>query len=385
MINHLKYRIVIILFSANLIYSFNAVADNNQTQLNHIVEQIKNIKNNLLQKNNKRDSLQKELDKIETQYGDTSEKCQRIKQQVSEHKVKIKVLENASLLDQNQIQLQKQALAEQLRLSYLLQQQGSVKLILNQEDLNQTTRMLFYYQKLNLYRTKTISQLEEDIERINDRQQQLYVNYQLLKTLQEQQQQEENKLTVMKDNRTQLITKISQNIQNQNQQLNSLSNNKKRLEQTLVKLTHIKTNTFPGNFSNKIFSSQRGHLPWPTKGSVLHYFNTPIAQSEIKWNAELIEAPDGQPVYAIAPGAVVFSKWLEGYGLLIIINHGGGYMTLYGRNHSLVKHEGDKVLAGEVIATVGQSGGYDKPALYFAIRYNAKPLDPSLWCSQERL
>lgn len=134
------------------------------------------------------------------------------------------------------------------------------------------------------------------------------------------------------------------------------------------------------HFSNKNFALLRGKLPWPTKGTVLHYFNTTIAKSELKSTAELISAPDEQPVYSVAPGVVVFSKWLEGYGLLIIINHGEGYMTLYGRNHSLYKHEGDQVAAGDLIATVGQSGGYEKPALYFAIRYNAKPLDPNQWC-----
>ena len=184
----------------------------------------------------------------------------------------------------------------------------------------------------------------------------------------------------MKDNRTQLINSINNTIRDQNQVLENLNINKKRLEQTLMHLSHTPV-TSKENFTYINFAQQRGHLPWPTKGKVMHYFNSPIAQSELKWTGELIEAPDDQPVYAVAPGTVIFSKWLQGYGLLIIINHGHGYMSLYGRNHSLYKHEGDKVSAGDLIATVGQSGGYGKPALFFAIRYNAKPLDPSQWCT----
>lgn len=364
-----------------IFYCTAGYAGNQQSQLNHIVEQIKSIKNVLQQKHSKKNTLQQDLNNIETQYGEASQSRQQTEQQILQQKKQISTLENASLLSQNRIHLQQQALAEELRLSYLLQRQGTVKLLLNQQDISQAQRMLYYYQSLNQYRIDNIKQLQVSLEQINTHQQQLYAQYQILQKLQQQQQSEEKNLAMMKINRTQLIAAINQNINDQKQQLNNLSADKKRLEQTLVHLTYPTSQALPANFSNQNFAAQRGHLPWPTKGSILHYFNTPIANSELKWNGELITAPDEQPVYAVASGVIVFSKWLEGYGLLLIINHGGGYMTLYGRNHSLYKHEGDKVSAGELIATVGQSGGYDKPALYFAIRYNAKPLDPNQWCA----
>lgn len=381
-----KKNVIIGFIFTSIFFCNLSLAANPQNQLSHIVNQIENIKNVLQQKHNKRDALQQDLNKIETQYGEASENRQQTEQQILKQKQQITALENASLLNQNQIQMQRQALADQLRLSYLLQRQGAVKLILNQQDLNQVGRLLYYYQSLNRYRIHTIQQLQADLEQINNRQQQLYAQYQILQKLQQQQQTQAQNLAMMKTNRTQLMTSINATISDQKQQLANLSANKKRLEQTLIHLVHTtQTGPAPSNFSNLNFAAQRGHLPWPTRGSVLHYFNTSIAQSELKWNGELIQAPDEQPVYAVASGAVVFSKWLEGYGLLIIINHGGGYMTLYGRNHSLYKHEGDKVAAGELIATVGQSGGYDKPALYFAIRYNAKPLDPNQWCASGRI
>jgi len=362
-----------------MIYPLSGSANNQQSQLNKLVEQIKGLKNILQQKHDKRDALQQDLNNIETKYGEASRNLQQTQQQIQQQQLQIAALENASLFNQNQIQIQRQALAEQLRLSYLLERQGVIKLVLNQQDLSQMNRMLYYYQLLNKYRIQNILNLQTDLAKINNHQQQLYAEYQNLQQLQSQQQQQENNLALMKINRTQLITHINQTISDQNQRLDELIANKKRLEKTLVHLVQSE-GTKPGQFRNQNFALQRGHLPWPTKGLVLHYFNTPIAESELKWNGELIEAPDGQPVYAVAPGTVVFSKWLEGYGLLLIINHGGGYMTLYGRNHSLYKHEGDKVSAGDLIATVGQSGGYDKPALYFAIRYRAQPLNPNQWC-----
>lgn len=374
-----RYLGVILLCATSCVY-----AGNQQSQLNHIVEQIKNIKNILQQKHTKRDALQQDLNKIDTAYGEASQNRRHTEQQILRQKQQIAFLERSSLLNRNQTQMQQQALAEQIRLAYLLQRQGPVKLLLNQQNLRETGRLLHYYQSLTLYRLNTINKLQANLEKINIHQEQLYAQYLVLQKLQQQEQVEQNNLTAMKSNRSQLMMAINQKIIDQKQQLEALSANKKRLEQTLIhlaRLTQTKIETKPGHFSNLNFAAQHGRLPWPTRGSVLHYFNTSIANSELKWNGELIEAPDEQPVYSVAAGTVIFSKWLEGYGLLIIINHGGGYMTLYGRNHSLYKHEGEKVSAGDLIATVGQSGGYDKPALYFAIRYNAKPLDPNQWCT----
>lgn len=351
-----------------------------ESQLSHLANQIKDIKNVLQQKHDKRHVLQQDLNKIDTQYGDASQKRQQIEQDILKQQKQITGLESVSSSSKNKIHLQQEALAEQLRLSYLLQRQGATKLFLNQEDFAQVSRMLHYYQTLNIYRIANIQQLENSLEKISNQQKELLVEYKNLKNLQQKLETQEKQLNLMKDNRTQLIASINHTISDQNQVLDSLNINKKRLEQTLIHLSQTPA-AYKGNFNNINFAQQRGHLPWPTKGKVMHYFNTPIAESELKWSGELIEAADEQPVYAVAPGAVIFSKWLEGYGLLIIINHGQGYMSLYGRNHSLYKHEGDKVSAGDLIATVGQSGGYDKPALFFAIRYNAKPLDPSQWCT----
>ncbi len=363
-----------------ILFSASSYAGNQQNQLHHLVEEIKNVKNVLQQKHSKRDNLQQDLNKIETQYGEVSQTRRQTEQQIQLQKQKITALENTFRVNQSQLRTQQQALAQQLRLSYLLQRQGALTLLLNQQDISQTQRLLYYYQWLNQYRIHAIEQSQKSLAQINHQQQELYAQYQVLQTLKQKQQNDELNLALMKVNRAQLISTINQNISDQKQQLDDLFTNKTRLEQTLVHLT-APTHAEPINFSHLNFAAQRGHLPWPTPGSILHYFNKPIANSELKWNGEVIEAPDDQPVHAVAPGEVVFSKWLEGYGLLLIINHGNGYMTLYGRNHSLYKHEGDKVSAGEVISSVGQSGGYDKPALYFAIRYNAKPLDPNQWCS----
>lgn len=358
-----------------------ALAVDQQKQLSHIAEQIQNIKSALQEKNKKRDALQKDLNKIDTQYGENSKNLQEIEQQITEQKTQITNLESNALINKGQIQAEQKALANQLRLAYFSQREYPLKLLLSQEDPSGFSRSLIYYQAFNDYRIEKIQQSRQALQKIFNRQKKIYAQYKNLQKLQEKQQEQQKTLEMMKVGRTQLITEINQTISDQNQRLAQLFSNKKRLEQTLAHLSRLKTVITPAHYSSKPFYTLQGRLPWPTRGNVLHYFDTPIEQSELKWMGELIEAPDEQPVYAVAGGTVVFAKWLEGYGLLLIINHGQGYMTLYGRNHSLYKREGTPVKAGELIATVGQSGGYSKPALYFAILHNAKPLNPNRWCA----
>jgi len=129
------------------------------------------------------------------------------------------------------------------------------------------------------------------------------------------------------------------------------------------------------------FHNQKGHIPWPVQGKLLAKFGSSREKGDLKWNGVLISAAYGEPVQAISHGRVAFSDWLQGYGFITIIDHGDGYMSLYGHNESLFKQAGDWVESGEVIATVGDSGGQPGPGVYFEIRARGKPINPGLWCS----
>ena len=118
---------------------------------------------------------------------------------------------------------------------------------------------------------------------------------------------------------------------------------------------------------------------WPTKGNIIIHFGSPIEQSSWSWSGIIIAAPVGQPIRAISSGSVVYADWFNGYGLLLIIDHGNGYMSLYGHINGFRRKLNDKVEAGEVVATVGKSGS-EEPGLYFSIRYNSKPVNPEQWC-----
>jgi len=132
------------------------------------------------------------------------------------------------------------------------------------------------------------------------------------------------------------------------------------------------------------FEKHRGQLVWPTAGKIIHRFGTRIEKSEIRRKGVEIKAPEGQAVYAIAPGRVVFSGWMSQYGLLMIIDHGKGYLSLYGHNRLLYQKVGDVIDAHTLIAKVGNTGGHKATSLYFGLWHNNKTINPRLWCLKRK-
>jgi septal ring factor EnvC (AmiA/AmiB activator) len=128
------------------------------------------------------------------------------------------------------------------------------------------------------------------------------------------------------------------------------------------------------------FAGMQGKLLLPVEGRISHRFGNQRNQGKLRWHGIFIDAAEGESVYAVHYGRVVFSDWLRGFGLLMIVSHGEGYMSLYGHNQALFRETGDWVSAGEVIAAVGDSGGQDKTGLYFEIRIDGKPNNPQNWC-----
>lgn len=357
-------------------FTISAYAVDEQNQLAHILTQMRNIKINLQKKYDKKNELQSELKKIDLIFDQTTRENEELQKKIFKQRVSIAELTNQAAIHSDQLNQLQENLASQLQMAYLLKSETPLKIILSQQNLNQTNRYIKYYASINQLTTQTIQQLQNNLLNLNNRKHHLMLQSQNLQALLSQQRATEDKLISMRTERTELVNEINQNIQSQNQKLKKLMADKERLENTLNQLKPI---VWP--MDNNNFATLKGHLPWPTQGKVLHYFDTPIEKSEINWTGELIAAPENQPIYAVANGVVVFAKWLEGYGLLLILNHGNGYMTLYGRAHVIYKHEGDHVKSGDVIGTVGESGGFGEPSLYFGIRYNAQPLNPSQWCA----
>lgn len=332
----------------------------------------------LIQKDvQKRNQLEDQLKHLELSAGLIDSKLQLTHQQLKrQHTVLSSLARQATTLNQK-IKTQQQILAYELRTEYILGSQPKLKMLLGQSDMRNIKRNLTYYQYLNKSQSKALTDLQNTLDQIESNKQQQSQQHAKLKKLAKQQSIQSTLHHKLQNNRLKLIKKISKSIHKHNATLTTLTKNKRQLEKTL---SQLEVNTNIANSQGKQFNQLHGRLAWPTQGRIENVFGQKIEASQLSWSGILIKAKEDKPIYAIADGKVVYAKWLSGYGLLIILSHGSGYMTLYGRTHSIYKQVGDQVHAGEMIATVGKSGGYKSPALYFAIRHNAKPLNPIKWC-----
>ncbi|HKK06553.1 MAG TPA: peptidoglycan DD-metalloendopeptidase family protein [Gammaproteobacteria bacterium] len=284
---------------------------------------------------------------------------------------------------QGRLAEQRKLLAEQVRAAYAIGRQEYVKMLLNQQDPAALGRVTTYYDYFNRARAKRIRAALATLDKLNDVKQSIVEEQQKLQALQDKRRRDKRELEASYHQREAVVVKLNAQIHSKSGQLSRMEANEKALKQLLDALRDVLADipAEPGN--RKPFPDLKGKLTWPVRGRVEDLFgHRQLAQ--LKWNGVVIRAPQGRKVRAISHGRVAFADWLRGYGLLIIIDHGHGYMSLYGHNQSLYKETGDWVEPGEVIATVGASGGQARAGLYFEIRHNGRPVDPARWCGATR-
>jgi septal ring factor EnvC (AmiA/AmiB activator) len=195
---------------------------------------------------------------------------------------------------------------------------------------------------------------------------------------------ERRSLTSEKKQRKQLLARLSKDIAGKEQQLAQFKEDELRLEKLLSDIRRVvKQMAPPMPVKQTLFSEMRGRLPWPATGTLLAGFGSSYKGGRLRRQGVVIGAEEGETVSAVASGRVVFADWLRGFGLMLIIDHGKGYMSLYGHNQNLLKNTGDWVEAGEAIASVGSSGGKARSGLYFEIRDQGKAVNPVQWLARQ--
>ncbi|MFT5521369.1 MAG: septal ring factor EnvC (AmiA/AmiB activator) [Enterobacterales bacterium] len=270
---------------------------------------------------------------------------------------------------------QQKALADQIRAAYAGGKQEYLKLLFNQEDPSKLGRTLVYYEYLNKARAEKIEDLNTTLEKLVLVEIEITSEQKQLVALESELEQENTRLAGLKDKRQQAIFALNRSFKNNSKRLKEWHQNESDLISLLDALKQTVAKMIPEESLNGL-SSLRGKLNWPVKGQVKESFGRPRGSDQIRWSGVLISAKEGAPVSAIHHGRIVYSDYLRGFGLITIIDHGNGYMSLYGHNEALYKQPGDWVEAGEQVATVGQSGGYPSTGLYFEIRLKSKALNP---------
>jgi len=361
----------------------HALADeriSKQKELQQLKARIEKLRKTIESKENSKSSYSAQLRKIEKQIGQISSRIRSSNQKLRDKKASLQQLKQEKEKIQQNIKQQNQQLARQLHAAYTLGQQEHIKLLFSQQNTAQMQRNLTYYQYFNRYRLDLIDSAKQNHQRLSDNQQRIQQASKDLQQLIKRQQQQKQRLTKDRSQRKKIIARLEQELSRQGKNLNQLEENAQNLSKLVESLSEILTDIPTEPIQQKKFAQLRGALAWPVKGKVRKLFGRPKPPSNLRWQGVIIKAPQGNNVRAVSHGRVAFADWLRGMGNLIIIDHGDGYLSLYGHNQSLFKTTGDWVEAGDIIASIGNSGGQKQPGLYFEIRKRGKPQNPSKWC-----
>lgn len=272
-------------------------------------------------------------------------------------------------------------LAAQARAAYMNGRQERTRLLLNQQDPATLGRMLRYYEYLSEYRGEQIRQVTARLAELRRLGDEIDAEEARLDELARERMNELAALGQALDRRKETLASVQQRINSDSSEVGRLEQQERDLSRLVAELGSILADYPIG--SEEPFTRHRGQLTWPVAGDLLSDFGQPRASGDLKWNGVVLGAPRGREVRAVYHGRVVFADWLAGLGLLIIIDHGEGYMSLYGHNDTLLRQSGDLVGPGDVIATVGDSGGQPRTSLYFEIREGTKPVNPHRWVTRK--
>ena len=273
---------------------------------------------------------------------------------------------------------QRDALAALLRSAYALGRNEELKLLLQQNDVAAIARVLAYNRYFQRARVGRIDQLSADLEDLAKVQESIRTKTAELEATRNARAAEGDKLETERSEREKLVEELDSKLKEQGARVAALGKDEKALTSLIEKLRDVFAD-IPKQLSGaEPFASQRGRLAPPVAGKVVRGFGA-VDESGRKSSGLLLAAKSGTAVHAVSHGRIVFADWLRGYGLMIIVDHGDGYLSLYGCNETLLKDVGDWVNAGETIATSGASGGQKTPGLYFEVRAKGQPVDPKAW------
>jgi len=376
-----------LLFSGTLLLSPTALSDD-KADMEKLQKDIADLQKELKKVQGARTNVQQELQKTETQMSDLQKKVDSIQKDIDAQNKQIDDLKKErSDLEKARSKQQAQA-AEQVRAAYQLGQQPQFKVFLNQESPERISRMMKYHSYFMAAHAEKMKKYMETITQLNDLEPQIAQKTEELNSIKQDLDKQRASLEEAQAQRKQTLAKINNTISSKDKELQDMQEDRRQLQALLQKVARASTSLaaapsyVPLPNAGEKFSSRRGLLPWPTQGRITHGFGSSQIEGQLQWNGVMISANAGQQVNAVHYGRVVFADYFRGQGLLVIVDHGEGYLSLYAHNQNLFKKAGDAVKAGEAIASVGNTGGQSQAGLYFEIRYQGKAIDPAQWLAR---
>ncbi|WP_245834997.1 murein hydrolase activator EnvC family protein [Methylobacillus rhizosphaerae] len=389
--------------------------------LDEIHQRLESLKKELTSSQEEHAEAADALKKSEKAISEANRKLHDLQQQQQANNQTLDALQQQKTVHTNNLKQQQALLNQQFYQQYLYGKPSQAQVLLQQQDPNAITRQLHYFGYVSHARKELMEAASANIIKVETLNAATAKTLQKLDSLKEQQEKERAELQQQKGERDKLVKQISSKISAQRNEIDKLKRDEQRLTQLMEKLakaarekaarekaarekaqreaaknkarnqastsqqasdskTIARNDALPSNaFDGSNFSSLKGKLNLPVRGVVTNRFGSSRADTGVSWKGLFIRASEGSEVKAVASGQVVFADWLRGFGNLIIIDHGGGYMSLYGNNQAVLKQVGDNVKGGDTVAAVGNSGGNEQHGVYFELRYQSKPFDPMSW------
>ncbi len=376
-------KLLLPLLLAFLVFNTVSMADDKsarEKQLKTLLRKIDKLKQVIDVKEDNKSSYTKQLKSVERKIGKVNQQIRATDKKITAKKSELKALRATRLKHQRQLSKENDYLAEQVYAAFTLGRQERAKLLFSQQNPQALQRNLVYYQYFSNARVALINDVQRNIDKI-------IATEELIRQAQLDLEQNQKSLGAqIKElkadlgKRKTIISSLDKELKQQGGSLSRLQDEATQLQNLIKSIEEIFVDAPESEISQKAFAELKGKLAWPVKGKVKKLFGRNKPQSELRWQGIVIEAPNGRQVKAVSHGRIAFSDWLRGLGNLVIIDHGNSYLSLYGHNESLYKSAGEWVEAGDVIGTIGNSGGQNKSGLYFEIRKKGRPQNPTGWC-----
>jgi septal ring factor EnvC (AmiA/AmiB activator) len=355
------------------------VAADDAQQLKALRHRLERLQTELNETQGKRDAVREELRTLDARIGAARRALRALDTRLTAYQRQLKELRARQRDEQRLLALQRAALARQLRAAHAIGDAEPVKLVLNQDDPARVARVMTYYRLLNQARIERLSAIRAGLDRLQALDARLQVQTRGLEAARAEQERERHTFETARARRGELLASLNLEVRDRSQEIERLRADEQRLERLVGELKSALL-PFVHPDPQARFASLKGRLPLPVAGRILAGFGNEKGVGNLRWRGAFLAAREGQEVRAVHGGRVVYADWLRGFGLLLILEHGDGYMTLYGHNQSLYREVGEWVDAGQVVAAAGSTGDATQSGVYFEIRHDGEPQDPLRWC-----
>jgi len=352
-----------------------------QQQLKSLRERIAAIQNDVTSKQGRKSQAEEAVREVEQDIGRTVADIRNIDGQLSGLSRNLRQLRDDLAARQAALAAQQDRLVGEIRAAYAMGRQRQVKLLLNQQQPAQMGRALTYFGYLGQARAASLSQTRQALESLHDLQAEIERKTFDLNAMRAKADAQRRNLDARMRARQTVVARLDRELRDRGGELTRLQGDEDSLKKLIGSLMEALARVPAEHSERPAFQGVPGKLGWPARGRLTQRFGAPLEGTGFSARGVFIETGEGDTIHAIASGRVAFADWLRGFGLLVILDHGNGFMSLYGHNQAIYKGVGDWVGKDEVIAAAGRSGGYSTPGLYFELRKSGKPVDPLAWCS----